>query len=72
MEYIRCGEKAGLPVDAFAKRLSFFWDQGKNYFMEIAKMRAARVLWAKILKQFGAKNPKSMALRTIPRLPAGR
>ena len=64
MEYIRCGEKAGLAVDAFAKRLSFFWDQGKNYFMEIAKMRAARVLWAKILKQFGAKNPKSMALRT--------
>lgn len=64
MEYIRCGENAGLPVDAFAKRLSFFWDQGKNYFMEIAKMRAARVLWAKILKQFGAKNPKSMALRT--------
>ena len=64
MEFIRCGEKAGLPVDAFAKRLSFFWDQGKNYFMEIAKMRAARVLWAKILKQFGAKNPKSMALRT--------
>ncbi len=64
MEYIRCGEKAGLPVDAFAKRLSFFWDQGKNYFMEVAKMRAARVLWAKILKQFGAQNPKSMALRT--------
>lgn len=64
MEYIRCGEKAGLPVDAFAKRLSFFWDQGKNYFMEVAKMRAARVLWAKILKGFGAKNPKSMALRT--------
>ncbi len=64
MEYIRCGEKAGLPVDAFAKRLSFFWDQGKNYFMEVAKMRAARVLWAKILKQFGAENPKSMALRT--------
>ena len=64
MEYIRRGEKAGLPVDAFAKRLSFFWDQGKNYFMEVAKMRAARVLWAKILKGFGAKNPKSMALRT--------
>ena len=64
MEYIRCGEKAGLPVDAFAKRLSFFWDQGKTYFMEIAKMRAARVLWAKILKSFGAENPKSMALRT--------
>ena len=58
------GEAAGLPVDAFAKRLSFFWDMGKNYFMEVAKMRAARVLWAKILKSFGAKNPKSMALRT--------
>ena len=64
IEYIRTGEKAGLPVDAFAKRLSFFWDMGKNYFMEVAKMRAARVLWAKILKSFGAKNPKSMALRT--------
>ena len=64
MEYIRTGEAEGLPVDAFAKRLSFFWDMGKNYFMEVAKMRAARVLWAKILKSFGAKNPKSMALRT--------
>ena len=64
MEYIRTGEKAGLKVDDFAKRLSFFWDMGKNYFMEVAKMRAARVLWAKILKNFGAKNPKSMALRT--------
>ena len=64
MEYIRTGEKAGLKVDAFAKRLSFFWDMGKNYFMEVAKMRAARVLWAKILKSFGAQNPKSMALRT--------
>lgn len=64
MEYIRTGERAGLQVDAFAKRLSFFWDMGKNYFMEVAKMRAARVLWAKILKGFGAKNPKSMALRT--------
>lgn len=64
MEYIRTGEKAGLKVDDFAKRLSFFWDMGKNYFMEVAKMRAARVLWAKILKGFGAKNPKSMALRT--------
>ena len=64
MEYIRNGEDAGLPVDAYAKRLSFFWDMGKNYFMEVAKMRAARVLWAKILKSFGAKNPKSMALRT--------
>ena len=64
MEYIRTGERAGLKVDAFAKRLSFFWDMGKNYFMEVAKMRAARVLWAKILKSFGAQNPKSMALRT--------
>lgn len=64
MEYIRTGEAAGLAVDAFAKRLSFFWDMGKNYFMEVAKMRAARVLWAKILKSFGAENPKSMALRT--------
>lgn len=64
MEYIRTGEAAGLAVDAFAKRLSFFWDMGKNYFMEVAKMRAARVLWAKILKGFGAENPKSMALRT--------
>ena len=50
LEYIRTGIKAGLPVDAFAKRLSFFWAIGKNYFMEVAKMRAARVLWAKIVK----------------------
>ena len=64
LEYIRTGIKAGLPIDAFAKRLSFFWAIGKNYFMEIAKMRAARVLWAKIVKSFGAENPKSMALRT--------
>ena len=64
MEYIRTGEKAGLKVDACAKRLSFVWDMGQNYFMEVAKMRAARVLWAKILKSFGAQNPKSMALRT--------
>lgn len=64
LEYIRTGIKAGLPVDAFAKRLSFFWAIGKNYFMEIAKMRAARVLWAKIVKSFGATNDKSMALRT--------
>src|SRR5574344_1698521 len=64
LEYIRTGVNAGLPVDAFAKRLSFFWAIGKNYFMEVAKMRAARVLWAKIVKSFGAKNPKSMALRT--------
>ena len=64
LEYIRTGIKAGLAVDAFAKRLSFFWAIGKNYFMEIAKMRAARVLWAKIVKSFGATNDKSMALRT--------
>ena len=64
LEYIRTGIKAGLKVDAFAKRLSFFWAIGKNYFMEVAKMRAARMLWAKIVKQFNPKNVKSMALRT--------
>ncbi|MBQ9478571.1 MAG: methylmalonyl-CoA mutase [Selenomonadaceae bacterium] len=64
LEYIRTGIKAGLKVDAFAKRLSFFWAIGKNYFMEVAKMRAARVLWAKIVKQMGGTQPKSMALRT--------
>ncbi len=64
LEYIRTGINAGLDVDAFAKRLSFFWAIGKNYFMEVAKMRAARVLWGKIVKSFGAENPKSMALRT--------
>ena len=64
LEYIRTGMKAGLGVDDFAPRLSFFWAIGKNYFMEVAKMRAARVLWAKIVKQFNPKNTKSMALRT--------
>lgn len=64
MEYLRTGIKAGLTVDQFAPRLSFFWAIGMNHFMEIAKMRAARMLWAKIVKQFGPKNPKSMALRT--------
>ena len=64
LEYLRQGEKAGLKVDDFAPRLSFFWAIGKNYFMEIAKMRAARMLWAKIVKQFNPQNPKSMALRT--------
>ncbi len=64
MEYIRTGMKAGLKVDEFAPRLSFFWGIGMNHFMEIAKMRAARMLWAKIVKDFGAENPKSMALRT--------
>jgi methylmalonyl-CoA mutase len=64
VEYVRAGMKAGIPIDAFAPRLSFFWAQGKNMFMEIAKMRAARVLWAKLLKGLGAENPKSLALRT--------
>lgn len=64
LEYLRCGEKAGLKVDQFAPRLSFFWAIGKNYFMEVAKMRAARMLWAKIVKGFNPENLKSMALRT--------
>ena len=64
LEYLRAGVKAGIDIDAFAPRLSFFWAQGKNYFMEVAKMRAARMLWAKIVKQFNPKNAKSMALRT--------
>jgi len=64
IEYLRAGVNAGIDVDAFAPRLSFFWAIGMNHFMEIAKMRAARLLWAKIVKSFGAKNPKSMALRT--------
>ena len=64
VEYVRAGIKAGIPIDTFAPRLSFFWAQGKNMFMEIAKMRAARVLWAKLLKGLGATNPKSLALRT--------
>lgn len=63
-EYIRTGIKAGIDIDVFAPRLSFFWAEGMNYFMEIAKLRAARVLWAKIVKGFNPKNPKSMALRT--------
>ena len=64
MEYLRAGINAGIDVDAFAPRLSFFWAIGMNHFMEIAKMRAGRLLWAKIVKSFGAKNPKSLALRT--------
>ena len=64
MEYLRAGINAGMNIDTFAPRLSFFWAIGTNHFMEIAKMRAARLLWAKITKSFGAKNPKSMALRT--------
>jgi methylmalonyl-CoA mutase len=64
LEYLRTGVSAGLDIDMFAPRLSFFWGVGKNYFMEIAKMRAARCLWAKLVKQFDPKNPKSLALRT--------
>jgi methylmalonyl-CoA mutase len=64
LEYIRTGIKAGLNIDDFAPRLSFFWAIGMNHFMEIAKMRAARMLWAKMVKQFNPKNTKSMALRT--------
>lgn len=64
LEYIRTGIQAGIDVDAFAPRLSFFWGIGMNHFMEIAKMRAARLLWAKIVKQFNPKDAKSMALRT--------
>lgn len=64
LEYIRAGIQAGMDIDSFAPRLSFFWGIGMNHFMEIAKMRAARMLWARIVKQFNPKNPKSMALRT--------
>ena len=64
MDYLRAGVNAGIDIDAFAPRLSFFWAIGVNHFMEIAKLRAGRLLWAKIVKSFGAKNPKSMALRT--------
>ncbi len=64
LEYIRKGIEAGLDVDSFAPRLSFFWAIGMNHFMEIAKMRAARMLWAKLIKQFNPKNPKSLMLRT--------
>ncbi len=64
LEYIRAGINAGMSVDQFAPRLSFFWAIGMNHFMEIAKMRAARMLWAKLLKQFNPQNPKSLALRT--------
>lgn len=64
VEYIRAGQSVGLTVDQFAPRLSFFWAIGMNFYMEIAKMRAARMLWARLVKQFGPKNPKSMSLRT--------
>ncbi len=64
LEYLRAGINAGMSIDDFAPRLSFFWGVGMNHFMEIAKMRAARMLWAKIVNQFNPKNPKSLALRT--------
>ncbi len=63
VDYVRAGVAAGLDIDAFAPRLSFFWAIGMNYFMEVAKMRAARALWAKLMKDLGAKSPKSMSLR---------
>lgn len=64
LEYLRTGIKAGIDIDKFAPRLSFFWAIGMNHFMEIAKLRAGRLLWAKIVKKFNPKNPKSMSLRT--------
>ena len=64
LEYLRAGVNAGMTIDQFAPRLSFFWGISMHFFMEIAKMRAARMLWAKIVNQFGPKNPKSLALRT--------
>src|SRR6202022_2551294 len=64
VEYLRAGLKAGLDVDRFAPRLSFFWAIGMNFFMEVAKMRAARLLWAKLLTQFNPKDPRSLSLRT--------
>ena len=64
LEYVRTGVNAGLSIDAFAPRISFFWGEGMNFFMEVAKLRAGRLLWAKLIKAFGPENPKSMALRT--------
>jgi methylmalonyl-CoA mutase len=64
LEYVRTGINAGMSIDDFAPRISFFWGIGMNHFMEIAKMRAARMIWAKLIKRFQPKNPKSMALRT--------
>ena len=64
VEYARAGVAAGIPIDAFAPRLSFFWAIGMNFFMEVAKMRAARLLWAKLMQPFGAKDPRSLSLRT--------
>ena len=64
LEYVRTGIKAGLKIDDFAPRLSFFWAIGMNYHMEIAKLRAGRLLWASLIKEFDPKNLKSMSLRT--------
>src|SRR6201747_226723 len=64
VEYLRAGVEAGLGVDAFAPRLSFFWAIGMNFFMEVAKLRAARLLWARLVKEFGPKSEKSLSLRT--------
>ncbi|MCK4873913.1 MAG: methylmalonyl-CoA mutase, partial [Phycisphaerales bacterium] len=64
LEYVRTGVDAGLDVDAFCPRISFFWAAGMNFFMEVAKLRAARLIWAKLVRQFNPKNPKSMSLRT--------
>jgi methylmalonyl-CoA mutase len=64
VEYIRAGLKAEIPIDSFATQLSFFWGIGMNFFMEVAKMRAGRIIWASLVKSFNPKNPKSMALRT--------
>lgn len=64
LEYVRTGLKAGIDIDSFAPRLSFFWGAGMNYFMEVAKMRAARMMWAKMMKSFNPRNPKSLVLRT--------
>jgi methylmalonyl-CoA mutase len=64
LEYVRTGLNTGLDIDDFAPRISFFWGIGMNHFMEIAKMRAARLLWAKLMKQFNPQNPKSLSLRT--------
>ena len=71
LEYLRTGVKTGLAVDDFAPRLSFFWSIGKNVLMEVAKMRAARMLWAKIIHTFDAKNPKSYSLGRTARPAAG-
>ena len=64
IEYVRAGMKAGIPIDQFAPRLSFFWAIGMNFFMEVAKMRAARLLWAKLMKEFNPKDARSLSLRT--------